>query len=117
MPVRFVGSLIFVDKSGAMGTFQVGGRTCPASEIQNHTMIRPMKQLLFILAASGLVLGTSIFAANTPPVNEECPVCHKDGRLIFHSEVRGERVIFATADCKKKFDSSPGKYPVKKKKN
>ena len=75
-----------------------------------------MKKFFFVFAASAIALGVSVFAANTPPVNEECPVCHKDGRLIFHSEVKGERIIFNTAGCKDKFDKAPGKFPVKKKK-
>ena len=74
-----------------------------------------MKNCFFVLAATAITLGATVFAANTPPVNEKCPVCGKDGRLIFHSEVKGERIIFDTAICKDKFDKSPGKYPVKKK--
>lgn len=62
------------------------------------------------------MIGSNGFAANKPPVNEKCPVCGKDGRLIFHSVVKAERIIFATAECKDKFDKAPaGKYPVKKK--
>ena len=74
-----------------------------------------MKSFFLVLAASAITIGATVFAANTPPINEKCPVCGKDGRLIFHSEVKGERIIFDTAACKDKFDKSPGKYTVKKK--
>ena len=74
-----------------------------------------MKNFLPVIAAGLALVGAAAFAANTPPVNEKCPVCGKDGRLIFHSEVKGERIIFDTAACKDKFDKSPGKYKVIKK--
>ncbi len=74
-----------------------------------------MKSFFFVLAAATITLGAGVFAANQPPVNEKCPVCGKDGRLIFHSEVKGERIIFDTAVCKDKFDKAPGKYTVAKK--
>lgn len=74
-----------------------------------------MKIYFYALAAAAITLGATVFAANTPPVNEKCPVCGKDGRLIFHSEVKGERIIFDSAVCKDKFDKAPGKYMVKKK--
>ncbi len=74
-----------------------------------------MKNFFFVLAAAAVTLGATLFAANTPPVNEKCPVCGKDGRLIFHSEVKGERIIFDLAACKDKFDKAPGKYKVVKK--
>ena len=70
-----------------------------------------MKAILAIFALAFAVSGTS-FAENKPPYNEKCPVCGKDGRLIFHSESQGKRILFATADCKKKFDASPTKYKV-----
>lgn len=73
-----------------------------------------MKTLLSLLALSG-TLTLNIIAAE-PPVNSECPVCHKDARLIFRSNTKdGKRVIFATAECKDKFDKTPGKYQVKPK--
>ena len=70
-----------------------------------------MKAILAVFALAFAFSATS-FAANQPPYNEKCPVCGKDGRLIFHSEYQGKRILFATADCKKKFDQSPGKYKV-----
>ena len=73
-----------------------------------------MKAILAICALAFTFSATS-FAENKPPYNEKCPVCGKDGRLIFHSENQGKRILFATADCKKKFDQSPGKFPVKAK--
>jgi YHS domain-containing protein len=72
-----------------------------------------MKTLLTLLVlASALTLtGTA-----TEPVNNKCPVCGKDVRLIFHSNTsEGKRVAFATAECKGKFDKTPGKYSVKPK--
>ncbi|MCE9520637.1 MAG: hypothetical protein K8R87_13935 [Verrucomicrobia bacterium] len=75
-----------------------------------------MKKFFSILAGTVIAFTATSFAANQPPVNEKCPVCGKDGRLIFHAVVKGERIIFATADCKDKFEKAPaGKYPVKKK--
>lgn len=70
-----------------------------------------MKTLLTLL-----VLTLTLPATAAEPVNSECPVCHKDARLIFHSNTKdGKRVVFATAECKAKFDKTPGKYQVKPK--
>ena len=71
-----------------------------------------MKTILSALAVA-FTLSATVFAG--PPVNEKCPVCGKDGRLIFHSEVKGDRIIFATAKCKDDFDKHPGKFKVTKK--
>ncbi|MFN0075092.1 MAG: hypothetical protein ACKVY0_01325 [Prosthecobacter sp.] len=72
-----------------------------------------MKTLLTLLA---LASALTFSAAAAEPVNSECPVCHKDVRLIFHSNSKdGKRVAFATAECKGKFDRTPGKYQVKPK--
>ncbi len=74
-----------------------------------------MKALLSTLALTFALSG--ILQAG-PPVNEVCPVCGKNARLIFRSNApSGDRVIFATAECKDKFDKSPGSYQVKKKSN
>lgn len=71
-----------------------------------------MKTLLSLSVFVSL-LSLSGMAAE-PPVNSECPVCHKDARLIFRSTTKdGKRVIFATAECKDKFDKTPAKYTVK----
>lgn len=73
-----------------------------------------MKTLLTLLALTASLTLNSIAA--DPPINTECPVCHKDARLIFHSTTKeGKRVVFATAECKGKFDKTPGKYQVKPK--
>jgi hypothetical protein len=73
-----------------------------------------MKTLLTLLALTASLTLNSVAAE--PPVNTECPVCHKDARLIFRSNTKdGKRVIFATAECKGKFDATPGKYQVKPK--
>lgn len=73
-----------------------------------------MKTLLTLLALTASLTLNSIAAE--PPVNTECPVCHKDARLIFRSNTKeGKRVIFATAECKASFDKNPGKYQVKPK--
>ncbi len=70
-----------------------------------------MKTLLTLLA-----LALTLPATAAEPVNSECPVCHKDIRLIFHSTSKdGKRVAFATAECKAKYDRTPGKYQVKPK--
>ncbi|MDZ4403509.1 hypothetical protein [Prosthecobacter sp.] len=70
-----------------------------------------MKALLLVLTAA-----LTLSATAAEPVNSECPVCHKDVRLIFHSQTKdGKRVAFATAECKGKYDRTPGKYPVKPK--
>lgn len=72
-----------------------------------------MKTLLAILAVS---FAASITASAAEPVNDKCPVCGKAVRLIFHSnDSKGQRVAFDNADCKDKFDKSPGKYTVKPK--
>ena len=63
-----------------------------------------MKALLSTLALTFALSG--ILQAG-PPVNEVCPVCGKNARLIFRSN----------AECKDKFDKSPGSYQVKKKSN
>ena len=68
---------------------------------------------LFSAAILSFVLSTVASAAPQPPFNEECPVCHKNGRLIFSSTKDGKRIIFATSDCKSKFDKNPGKFTVK----
>lgn len=73
-----------------------------------------MKRLLRLLALTSALTQNSL--AVDPPVNTACPVCHKDARLIFRSNTKdGKRVIFATAECKGKFDQNPGKYQVKPK--
>ena len=76
-----------------------------------------MKSIVSILALSVLLAG---FASASPPVNEECPVCGKPGRLIFRtyyngqdSKLKGKNVIFATSECKDKFDKEPEKYASK----
>jgi YHS domain-containing protein len=71
-----------------------------------------MKTLLSVIVAS-FVLASVGSAAE--PVNSVCPVCSKTVRLIFHSNFKGQRVAFATAECKDKFDKSPTKYSVKPK--
>lgn len=72
-----------------------------------------MKTLLSLLALTA-TLTLPLTAAE--PINAECPVCHKDVRLIFHSTTKdGKRVAFTTAECKGKFDKAPGKYQVKPK--
>ena len=72
-----------------------------------------MKILFFTLALT-LAL-TGIIQAG-PPVNDVCPVCGKNARLIFRSTApNGDRVIFDTAECKDKYEKSPGSYQVKKK--
>ncbi|MFO1485952.1 MAG: hypothetical protein U1F71_21505 [Verrucomicrobiaceae bacterium] len=71
-----------------------------------------MKALLLLLTTAAIALPVSA----AEPVNSECPVCHKEIRLIFHSQTKdGKRVAFATAECKAKFDRTPGKYQVKPK--
>lgn len=73
-----------------------------------------MKTLLTFLALTASLTLNGMAAE--PPVNSECPVCHKDARLIFRSNTKdGKRVIFATAECKNKFDKTPAKYQVKPK--
>lgn len=73
-----------------------------------------MKTLLPLLAIT-VALALNSRAADAP-INSECPVCHKDARLIFRSNTKdGKRVIFATAECKDKFDKTPAKYQVKPK--
>ncbi len=69
-----------------------------------------MKPLLSILTLS---LALTLISFGKEPVNEKCPVCDKTIKLIFHSNYKGQRVAFATADCKDKFDKAPEKYPVK----
>jgi YHS domain-containing protein len=72
-----------------------------------------MKTLFAILAVSFAIASV---APATEPINDKCPVCGKTIRLIFHSnDSKGQRVAFATADCKDKFDKAPGKYTVKPK--
>lgn len=71
-----------------------------------------MKTLLSVFAAS-FVLASA--ASAVEPVNAQCPVCGKNVRLIFHSNFKNQRVAFATAECKDKFDKSPTKYAVKPK--
>lgn len=72
-----------------------------------------MKSLLHILALT-LALGGILNAVE--PVNDKCPVCGKNGRLIFHSNHKGERIIFDTGDCKDKFDKAPASFKVTPKK-
>lgn len=72
-----------------------------------------MKTLLLTvsltLALSGLVQAGA-------PVNEKCPVCGKTARLIFRTNApNGDRVIFATSECKDKFEKNPGGFKVEKK--
>jgi YHS domain-containing protein len=71
-----------------------------------------MKILLTILSVSFAIVGT---APAVEPVNDKCPVCGKNARLIFHSNSPKGRVAFASADCKDKFDKSPTKYSIKPK--
>jgi hypothetical protein len=73
-----------------------------------------MKKLLSTLTLA-LAFSAITFAAG-PPVNEVCPVCGKTARLIFRSDVKGQHIIFFSADCKDKFDKAPGKYKVTPKK-
>ena len=72
-----------------------------------------MKTLFAILAVSFAIAST---APAIEPINDKCPVCGKTIRLIFHSnDSKGQRVAFATADCKDKYDNAPGKYTPKPK--
>jgi len=74
-----------------------------------------MKKLLSSLA---LVLAfSSVTFAAGPPVNDVCPVCGKNARLIFRTTYKGQHVIFFSADCKDKFEKSPEKYKVTPKKD
>ena len=71
-----------------------------------------MKTLFSILAVSMVLVANSVAIE---PVNDKCPVCDKNIRLIFHSNHKEKRVAFATAECKDKFDKAPDKYTVKPK--
>ena len=72
-----------------------------------------MKTLLTLLAITATL---TLNSTAEEPVNKECPVCHKDARLIFRSKTAdGKRVIFCTAECKDKFDKTPAKFSVKPK--
>ncbi len=71
-----------------------------------------MKTLFSVLLAS---IALVTFAPAIEPVNDKCPVCSKQIRLIFHSNFKEQRVAFFSADCKDKFDKSPTKYTVKPK--
>lgn len=71
-----------------------------------------MKTMLSLLT---LILATTALHA-VEPVNDKCPVCGKNGRLIFHSNHNGQRIIFDTSDCKDKFDKTPGSFKVVPKK-
>lgn len=73
-----------------------------------------MKKLLSTLTLI-LAFSAVTFAAG-PPVNEVCPVCGKNARLIFRSTYKDKHVIFFSADCKDKFDKSPEKYKITPKK-
>ena len=72
-----------------------------------------MKALLCTLS---LTLALSGIVQAGPPVNEVCPVCGKAARLIFRTNApNGDRVIFATSECKDKFEKNPSGFSVKKK--
>ncbi len=71
-----------------------------------------MKTLFSVFTLSLLLAATG---SAVEPVNDKCPVCGKTPRLIFHSNFKGQRVAFATSDCKDKFDKAPTKYPVQAK--
>ena len=72
-----------------------------------------MKALLFTVS---LTLALTSLVQAGPPVNEVCPVCGKNARLIFRTNApNGDRVIFATSECKDKFEKNPGGFKVTKK--
>lgn len=73
-----------------------------------------MKTLLTTLAVTFTIVG-SAFTAPQAPINDVCPVCGKNARLIFHSNSPKGRVIFFSGDCKDKFDKAPTKYSIKTK--
>jgi YHS domain-containing protein len=73
-----------------------------------------MKRLLFLTVLTLASLSPSFAGA---PVNDTCPVCGKNARLIYRSDYKGEHIIFCTAECKDKFDKAPGKYKVTPKKD
>lgn len=73
-----------------------------------------MKTLLSLLALAVLGSATAI-AANGPPINEVCPVCGKNARMIFRTHTDKGNVIFATAECLDSFQKAPSKYSVKPK--
>ena len=71
-----------------------------------------MKSLLSILVLS---FAFATFTQASPPINEECPVCGKAGRLIYRSYFKDKdgklvNVIFNSSDCKDKFDKDNAKY-------
>jgi YHS domain-containing protein len=71
-----------------------------------------------ILSTLAILVSFPIIAfAAGPPVNDVCPVCGKNARLIFRSDYKGQHVIFHSADCKDKFDKNPEKYRVTPKKD
>jgi transposase-like protein len=71
-----------------------------------------MKSFLAVLTAV-FALGLTAQAVEVP-INEQCPVCKKDARLIFYTKTKDGRVAFATKECKAKFDKSPGSFKVVK---
>lgn len=73
-----------------------------------------MKKLLSTLT---LVLAFSGLSMASTPVNDVCPVCGKNARMIFRSIVKGQHVIFFSVDCKEKFEKNPGNYKVTLKKD
>jgi YHS domain-containing protein len=76
-----------------------------------------MKTLLSTLVLAFALSCTTTYADPPTPVNDVCPICGKNGRLIFRSNYKGQHVIFHTAECKDKFDKNPGQYQVKPKKD
>lgn len=69
---------------------------------------------LITTCALALLAAASLSAAE--PVNEKCPVCGKGARLIYRTNHQGQHIIFFSADCKDKFEKTPGKYKVEPKK-
>jgi YHS domain-containing protein len=69
---------------------------------------------LFTTLALALFAAASLNAAE--PVNEKCPVCGKSARLIFRTNYKGQHILFASADCKDKFEKTPDKFKVEPKK-
>ena len=73
-----------------------------------------MKTFLSVLFLA--VLGGTSAIANGPPVNDTCPVCGKNGRMIFRVITPDKgTVIFHSAECMDAFQKAPSKYPVKPK--
>ncbi len=71
-----------------------------------------MKTLIPVLLLAFVSI-TAVLAKGGPPLNENCPVDGKKGRVIYRIFTDEGTIIFCCVDCMDAYKKDPARYPLK----